>query len=109
MSYIWLTAHFVDSDWNMNKRILNFCVIKIHTSINIGNAIEFSMNEWGLKKLMCLTVDNDVAIERLIKRLVKKNALSLGGMHFHMRCYAHILQLIVRDGIAIADGAIKKN
>ena len=112
LSYICLTAHFVDSDWNMHKRILNFCVIKSHTGINIGNAIEFCMNEWGLKKLMCLTVDNasnnDVAIERLRKRLVKKNALSLGGMHFHMRCCAHILQLIVRDGIAIADGAIKK-
>ena len=112
LSYICLTAHFIDSQWNMHKRILNFCVIKSHRGVNIGNAIEFCLNEWGLKKLMCCTVDNasnnDIAMERLRKKLVKRNVLSLGGIYFHMRCCAHILQLIVRDGLAIVDKEIKR-
>ena len=112
LSYICLTVHFIDSQWNMHKRLLNFCVIKSHSGVNIGNAIEFCMNEWGLRKLMCITVDNasnnDVAVEQLKKRLVKKSVVPLRGEHFHMRCYAHILNLIVRDGIAVVEGAIQK-
>ena len=45
MSYLCLTAHFIDSQWNMHKRILNFCVIKSHKGINIGNVIDTCMDE----------------------------------------------------------------
>ena len=30
LSYIRLTAHFIDSQWNIHKKVLNFCVIKSH-------------------------------------------------------------------------------
>ena len=35
-------------------------------------------------------------------------ALPLGGKFFHMRCCAHILNLIVKDGLEIIDGSIEK-
>ena len=86
VSYLCLTAHFIDSGWNLHKRILNFCVVKSHKGINIGNAIDFCMDEWGLNKVMCITVDNassnDTAVQQLKKKLTKKNAFVLGGKLF---------------------------
>ncbi|KAF2299868.1 hypothetical protein GH714_005062 [Hevea brasiliensis] len=103
LSYLCLTAHFIDFQWKMQKRILNFTVIKSHKGVNIGNAIDFCMEEWGLSKVMCITVDNassnDSAVSQLKKRLLKKNAFVLGGDTFHIRCCAHIIQLVVRDGL----------
>ena len=112
MSYLCLTAHFIDSQWNMHKRILNFCVIKSHKGINIGNVIDTCMDEWGLTRVMCITVDNassnDTAIQQLKKRLLKKNAFVMGGEAFHIRCFAHVLQLIVKDGVKFAHDSIEK-
>ena len=112
MSYLCLTAHFIYSQWNMHKRILNFCVIKSHKGINIGNVIDICMDEWGLTRVMCITVDNassnDTAIQQLKKRLLKKNAFVMGGEAFHIRCFAHVLQLIVKDGVKFAHDSIEK-
>ncbi|KAF2303022.1 hypothetical protein GH714_012700 [Hevea brasiliensis] len=83
-----------------------------HKGVNIGNAIDFCMEEWGLSKVMCITVDNafsnDSAVSQLKKRLLKKNAFVLGGDAFHMRCCAHIIQLVVRDGLDAVQGSIKR-
>ncbi|KAF2308942.1 hypothetical protein GH714_025281 [Hevea brasiliensis] len=112
LSYLCLTAHFIYSKWKMQKRILNFTVIKSHKGVNIGNAIDFCMEEWGLPKVMCITVDNassnDSAVSQSKKRLLKKNAFVLGGDAFHMRCCAHIIQLVVRDGLNAVQGSIKR-
>ncbi|WOH07930.1 hypothetical protein DCAR_0727365 [Daucus carota subsp. sativus] len=79
VSYLCLTAHFIDSNWRMHKRFLNFCVIKSHKGLNIGNVVDFCMEEWGLKNVMCITVDNatsnDKALTQLKKKLIKRGAL----------------------------------
>lgn len=40
MSYMCLTAHYVDSDWKLQKKIINFCQISNHKGDTIGKAIE---------------------------------------------------------------------
>jgi hypothetical protein len=35
INYICITAHFIDSDWNLHKKILNFCLIPNHKSDTI--------------------------------------------------------------------------
>lgn len=57
--------------------------------------------DWGLKNVMTMTIDNassnDKAIEYLVDRLPN---LFDNGKHFHIRCMAHILNLIVKDGMS---------
>jgi hypothetical protein len=45
MSYLCLTAHFIDHDWKMHKRILNFCPIVDHKGLTIGQKIEKCLKE----------------------------------------------------------------
>ena len=56
VSYMCLTAHFIDSDWKLHKRILNFCVISSHKGEAIGRAVETCLIEWGIDKLCTMQV-----------------------------------------------------
>lgn len=112
LSYMVLTAHFIDHNWKLQKRILNFCAISSHKGVAIGNVIESCMLDWGIQKVFTMTVDNassnDTCIAHLKKRLSKKQAFVLDGDFFHIRCCAHILNLVVRDGMKEERGSIEK-
>ncbi|KAI3437216.1 uncharacterized protein J3R85_005656 [Psidium guajava] len=103
LSYMCLTAHFIDADWKLQKKILNFCQISGHSAKIIGKSIENCLIEWGIQNVFSITVDNassnDLGIEHLRNKLSSWNSLVLRGELLHMRCCAHILSLIVRDGL----------
>ncbi|GJT94202.1 zinc finger BED domain-containing protein RICESLEEPER 2 [Tanacetum coccineum] len=100
MNFMVLTAHFIDEDWVMHKRIINFRPIHSHRGVDIGRALLECITGWGLKNVMTVTVDNvasnDKAIEYLVENLPTKYD---NGKHFHIRCMAHILNLIVQVGL----------
>ncbi|CAL5202787.1 unnamed protein product [Lathyrus oleraceus] len=79
--YICLTAHYVDSNWNLKK--------------------DFS-----------LTLDNvsanDVMQAHLKRQLVLQNWLLSEGEFFHVRCSAHVLNLIVQEGLKVIGDALEK-
>ena len=56
------------------------------------------------RKLSSITIDNAATNDRMIDFILlalDKNDLILGGQKFHIRCYAHILNLIVKDGLSV--------
>ncbi|KAL9690736.1 hypothetical protein QQ045_011144 [Rhodiola kirilowii] len=96
--------HFIDEDWRLQKRILNFCLVENHKGETIGREIERCLREWGIERVFTITVDasscsNDAAIAYLQKKLDDRGGLVCGGKYLHMRCCAHILNLIVNEGI----------
>ena len=95
-----ITVHFIDDDWNLHKRILNFYQIAYHKGDTIGRAIEKSLETWG-DRLFTVTIDNassnNLGIAYLVKMFRGKNGLVLDGEFIHVRCCAHILNLIVSD------------
>ncbi|XP_062099771.1 zinc finger BED domain-containing protein RICESLEEPER 2-like [Humulus lupulus] len=112
--YITITAHFIDKDWVLQKRILNFCFIPPpHSGVAICSTMFELLCEWGIeKKLFALTLDNassnNVTVDLLQKDLTAKNALPCNGKFFHIRCCAHILNLVVQEGLKDIDGVVLK-
>ena len=54
-----LTTHFVDAEWRLQKRVLNFVdVPPPHTGIAIADALWKCLTEWGktfyIYKVVCL-------------------------------------------------------
>uniref|UniRef100_A0A803MVU4 BED-type domain-containing protein n=1 Tax=Chenopodium quinoa TaxID=63459 RepID=A0A803MVU4_CHEQI len=113
LSYMCLTAYFIDDNWILHKKILNFCLISGHSSEAIGKGIEKCLLEWGISRVMTITVDNassnDVGIQYIRRRLQRwKDGAVLGGKFVHMCCASHILNLTVREGLKENDESIKR-
>ena len=110
LNYMSLTCHFIDDDWNLHKRILNFCQVKDHRGETIGRKIEMCLCEWGVDGIFTLTVDNASSNGATIKflQIVTKDwkGTVLEHEFLHIRCCAHILNLIVRDGLKEIDASI---
>ena len=104
-SYMVVTAHFIDSHWHLHRRILSFTPILNHKGDTIEKQLEDCLLDWNIDKVFCVTVDNasanDVALSHLKKRLKsrREDSLVLNGEYMHVRCCAHILNLIVTDGL----------
>ncbi|KAL5568167.1 hypothetical protein UlMin_024742 [Ulmus minor] len=101
--YLCLTVHYIDSDWCLKKRILNFVQISNHKGETIAKLIEDCLHKWGIENVFTITVDNatanDVAVSILTRRVNGWGGSVLNGDYMHVRCCAHILNLIVSDGL----------
>lgn len=110
MGYICLTAHFIDDKWNLNSKILAFCDLKSpHTGENIANRVLECLREWGLeKKIFSITLDNaknNDSMQRILMgrlQMMSRSGLLCDGKFMHVRCCAHILNLIVKKGLDLA-------
>lgn len=63
------------------------------------------------RKISCLTVDNCTTNDAMVEKLLEKldsSALIAGGTLFHMRCSAHILNIIVKDGLEVIRVGVEK-
>ncbi|KAJ7976883.1 Zinc finger BED domain-containing protein [Quillaja saponaria] len=110
IEYMVVIGHFIDSNWNLQKRVLSFVdVPPPRGGVDIADALFKCMTEWSIEsKVFSVSVDNasynDVAINVLKDTFSRRKHLLLGGKLFHVRCTAHILNLLVQAGLsAIGD------
>ena len=112
LGYMVVTAHYINADFKLKKKIINFKKVKYpHIGIAIEEALVSCLTEWGIRdKVFTLTVDNASNNNRACEVFVEyqKHELMLEGAHFHVKCCAHILNILVQDGMNIIDDAIKK-
>ncbi|TVU17577.1 hypothetical protein EJB05_33621, partial [Eragrostis curvula] len=112
LGYMAVTAHFIDASFNYKKKTISFKEVKYpHTGYAIEEAIVSSLTEWGIRdKLFTVTVDNASNNTAACTELVKnhKSELMCEGEHLHVRCCAHILNLLVQDGMRVIHAAVEK-
>ncbi|XP_010677727.1 zinc finger BED domain-containing protein RICESLEEPER 2-like [Beta vulgaris subsp. vulgaris] len=112
INYMCLTVHFIDNNWKLQKRILNFCLISSHKGEEIGKEVEKCLLDWELEKVFCITVDNASSNDTAIGYLRRKNnhwkSRFLKGRYLHMRCVAHIINLVVSDGLKTMNESVNR-
>ena len=114
IGYISLIAHYVDKDWKLKSKILSFTHMQPpHTGHDLALKVLEFLKDWGIeKKIFSITLDNassnDNMQNMLKEHLCLSNSLLLNGEFFHIRCSAHILNLIVQDGLKVARDTLLK-
>ena len=105
MGYMVVTMHFIDKSWVLHSRIMRFIrILSPHNAESLGDELMKCLLDWNVdRKLSAITVDNCSTNDSMIDKIKHNfsNALLLGGKLFHMRCCAHILNLVVRDGLKV--------
>ncbi|XP_010431219.1 PREDICTED: zinc finger BED domain-containing protein RICESLEEPER 2-like [Camelina sativa] len=107
-----LCSNMLPIDWKLQKRIISFKPVTDHKGDTIAEHLVACLEEWGIEKVFTVTVDNakgnDKALRVFTDALIMRgpDALVSNGDYFHMRCCAHILNLIVRDGLSKAKRSI---
>ncbi|XP_022886991.1 zinc finger BED domain-containing protein RICESLEEPER 2-like [Olea europaea var. sylvestris] len=108
-----IIAHFIDDAWKLQSRIMRFIYVSCpHIADVLSETLLSTLMDWNIdRKLLTLTVDNcttnDTMISIVLSQLCTRS-LAPNGEFFHMKCYAHILNLIVKDVLDIISGSVKK-
>nr|GME03462.1 zinc finger BED domain-containing protein RICESLEEPER 2-like [Ipomoea batatas]GME21272.1 zinc finger BED domain-containing protein RICESLEEPER 2-like [Ipomoea batatas] len=84
-----------------------------HTGRELAKKLLGCLKDWGIeKKLFSITLDNASAndsMQNILKeQLCLQNDLLCNGEFFHVRCSAHILNLIVQDGLKVIGDSFYK-
>jgi hypothetical protein len=99
--YISMVAHFVNEDWDLQKKIIAMRLIDVsHTAVNIASCIEIVIDEFGLTdKTFSITLDNASANSKVMDILRPKLSRYVGTLLLHQRCACHIINLIVKSDL----------
>ena len=112
--YICLSAHYVNLDWKLTSKILAFCGMQPpHSGLELSKRVMDILNDWGIeKKIFSITLDNassnDSMQLNVKEQLCLQDSLLCHGEFFHIRCCAHILNLIVQEGLKVASIATER-
>ncbi|GLU01945.1 hypothetical protein SLE2022_192200 [Rubroshorea leprosula] len=108
-----ITTHYIDNSWMLQNRIISFQYVPCpHTSEVLAKTLLDCLMDWNIdRKLSTITVDNCSTNDAMVNVLLGKisdDSLWVEGTLIHMRCCAHILNLIVKDGLEVIVDGIKR-
>ncbi|CAN1132888.1 Putative AC transposase [Linum perenne] len=79
---------------------------------DIGAKLAECLEEWGLKNVFTVTLDNafanDVACTFLKDKLETWGTIFMNGRYLHVRCVSHIVNLVVNDGMNEIGMSVKR-
>ncbi|KAL6313143.1 hypothetical protein AAG906_026065 [Vitis piasezkii] len=112
--YMAITVHYIDESWLLHHHIVRFVYVPPpHTKEVLSDVLMDFLLDWNMdRKVSIVTVDNcssnDGMINILVEKLCLSDSLLLNGKIFHMRCAAHVLNLIVKEGLDVIEVEIEK-
>ncbi|CAL4976091.1 unnamed protein product [Urochloa decumbens] len=115
LGYISIAGQFIDSEWKLHRRMLNFVMAPCSCLENaVSEAISRSLPKWNMAdKLFTITGDyepssHDIYSVNLRDELSKMNIPMLRGQFLVVRCYAHVLNAAAGDVTASVQSVIYK-
>ncbi|KAH0778511.1 hypothetical protein KY290_004938 [Solanum tuberosum] len=93
-TYMVVIAHWIDDQWNQQKRILNFFQTPDHKGETIAKGIEDCLLGWGIENLFIVTLDNATANDAAIKSLKGRIEDWKGGLDEQIEPISHIRSAI---------------
>ena len=99
-SFICVTAHWIDDQWLIQKRIIAFKPFwEKHTGQAIANNIMDSVQSYNMRTIFTISFDNASNNTASIRYLKQSLNPVCDGKFFHVRCVCHILNLAVQAGL----------
>ena len=82
-----------------------------HIGLDLSLKVFEFLKDWGIeRRIFSITLDNESSNDNmrniLKEHLCLSNSLLLNGEFFHIRYSAHILNLIVQDGLKVTSDAL---
>jgi hypothetical protein len=95
-SYITVTAHYIDSNWILQNKVLQTRVLNdSHTGKNIATVLTECVNEWNLQK-------NEVKVPIVTDNASNMDvAVKEAAMFPHIKCLAHTVNLAAQKALNI--------
>ncbi|KAL1563788.1 zinc finger BED domain-containing protein RICESLEEPER 1-like isoform X1 [Salvia divinorum] len=112
--YVCLTASYIDNDWRLQKKMLNFISLDpSHTDDMLSEVVIKSLRNWAIDhKLFSMTFDDCSAHEIMvfgIKDWLSQNRpFFKDGELFDVRCVTHLLKSIVQEVMEACHDLIHK-
>lgn len=108
LGYVCVTSHYINSDWQLEKKIIAFRLLEYpHNSVTIYRELvkifaDYEVND----KILSITFDiaslNDPVIDLMLQYLNPP----YGGKLFQIRCVCYIINLIAQEGLELAQNEI---
>ncbi|GKD69065.1 zinc finger BED domain-containing protein RICESLEEPER 2-like protein [Tanacetum coccineum] len=112
-SYLCVTAHWIEpSTWQMMKRVIAFEDFPVpHTGSRLARMLRNTFIAFNLEdKVLSITLDNASNNTNAIGKLKLKYDPPMEGRFYHSRCVAHIINLVVQEGLVVPTiNAIKES
>jgi len=113
VGYVFITGHFVDSDWKLQKRILNVVMEPCPDSdSSLSHVVSACISNWNLEdRLFTITCNQpltEVALENLKPLLSVKNPLIFNGQLLIGNCITRTLSNVAYDLLSSAQGIVNK-
>ncbi|GKV40133.1 hypothetical protein SLEP1_g47802 [Rubroshorea leprosula] len=112
--HLCFTAHYIDDDWKLQKKILNFVTLdSSHTEDMLSEVIIKCLMEWDIEcKLFAMTfdecsIDDDIVL-RIKDRISQNRPRLSNGQLLDVRSSAHVLNSIVQDAMEALKVVIQK-
>ncbi|PRQ30978.1 putative HAT dimerization domain, ribonuclease H-like domain, hAT-like transposase, RNase-H [Rosa chinensis] len=110
LGFICVTAHYIDSAWMLQRRIIAFRMLEYpHSDTVIFQSIMDIFREYMIDdKVFNITFDDVTGSEAIIDMF--KNTLQppCGGQFSYMRCLCHMVNSMVQEGLKLMEAHIEK-
>lgn len=113
-SYLCVAAHYIDEEWMLQRKILNFIALDpSHTEDLLPEVIIKCLNEWDIDcKLFALTlddcsIDDDITL-RIKQRVSEKRPFLCTRQLLDIRSAAFLINSMVQDAIDAMHEVIQK-